>query len=141
MTARVRPRASKDRPSWTVLFRDDLAFYDATLPPADLEGSLARLPDPQRPDRFGLVSVVDDNVAGISTTAWAPSRNSSNTCAHDGSPRTRLDRGGRSRHSLGDLRLWVRGPLLCRHRVPARELIVQGENPARVAAVFSVAGL
>ena len=77
MTACVRTLASEDRPSWTVLLRDCLAF-------------------------------------------WAPSRRSSNMCAHDGPPRTGLARGGRSRQIPGDLRPRVLGPLLHRHRVPAR---------------------
>jgi GNAT superfamily N-acetyltransferase len=65
MTAHVRPLTAEDRPAWTALFRDYLAFYEATLPAAVLEGSFARLLDPQRADRFGLVAVIDDEVAGI----------------------------------------------------------------------------
>ena len=65
MTAHVRPLTAEDRPAWTALFRDYLAFYGATLPAAVLEGSFARLLDPQRADRFGLVAVVDGEVAGI----------------------------------------------------------------------------
>lgn len=65
MIVQSRPLTQEDRSAWIALFRKYLAFYGTSLPRASLELSFTRLTDPQNADRFGLVSIVENRVAGF----------------------------------------------------------------------------
>ncbi|RXV58472.1 GNAT family N-acetyltransferase [Roseovarius sp. A46] len=65
MTVHARPLSPEDRSAWNALFRDYLAFYGTALPTASLERSFKKLIDPADADRFGLVAIADNRVAGF----------------------------------------------------------------------------
>jgi len=65
MTLTIRPLAATDRPEWTRLWTDYLAFYDTTLPAEVYDSTFARLlgDDPQ--DYGGLLAVQDGQPVGL----------------------------------------------------------------------------
>jgi len=56
MSVTIRPLAETDRADWEERWRKYLIFYEAELPPAQMEANWARLMDPAT-DPHGLVAV------------------------------------------------------------------------------------
>jgi len=65
MTLTIRPLTATDRPEWTRLWTDYLAFYDTTLLAELYDSTFARLlgDDPQ--DYSGLLAVQDGQPVGL----------------------------------------------------------------------------
>lgn len=64
MSLLVRELAKTDRASWEVLFQGYLAFYEARLPPEQIERTFQRLLDPLLP-MWALVAESEAGLVGI----------------------------------------------------------------------------
>lgn len=71
MTLDITPLAEADRPRWTELWRDYLAFYKTTLPEAVFDNTWSRLM--QGGPLHGLAARGPDGIVGITHFLYHPS--------------------------------------------------------------------
>ncbi|WP_294612452.1 GNAT family N-acetyltransferase [Roseovarius sp.] len=65
MTITIRPIQTGDKPRWTPLWRDYLAFYETTLPDTIYNTTFSRLCSSDYPDQNGFLALSDGNPVGL----------------------------------------------------------------------------
>ena len=65
MTLEIRPLTPLDRPAWTRLWTDYLAFYETTLPAPVFDSTFARLLGDDPWDFHGLLALYDGAPVGL----------------------------------------------------------------------------
>ncbi|SHL47109.1 Acetyltransferase (GNAT) family protein [Roseovarius marisflavi] len=65
MTITIRPIQTGDKPKWTTLWRDYLAFYETTLPDTIYNTTFSRLCSPDHPDQNGFLALNNGNPVGL----------------------------------------------------------------------------